>query len=305
MIRILSFILLVGTLSAQTVTLTEDPTGLRIDVDGRPFTQYRTSGSQRPHLYPVIGPNDVAITREYPWSKTDDHPHHSSIWIGHGKVNDTDFWLDGDENGRIQHTGFKDVTAAGSVASFTASSKWINPNGTAILQDERHIKVTALPQNARIIDITVMFEALDGEVIFQDTKEGTMAIRVAPVLSIREGTGKIITSAGIKNKKAWGTKAEWVSFYGPDPSGKPVSITMMDHPANLRHPTTWHARDYGLFAANPFGLHDFEKSDDETKGNFTLAPGSKLTQRYRILLQAGEPDLTALKQQFAEFTSAK
>jgi hypothetical protein len=152
--------------------------------------------------------------------------------------------------------------------------------------------------------MTLVFTAGEQDVTFEDTKEGTLAIRVAPILSMREGKRKIITSAGVKNKKAWGTRAEWVTYYGADPNNEEVSITLMDHPSNLRHPTTWHARDYGLLGANPFGLHDFEKSEDKTKGNHTLRSGSSMTQKHRLVIQPGAPDQAALRTLFEEFTRA-
>ena len=43
----------------------------------------------------------------------------------------------------------------------------------------------------------------------------------------------------------------------PDSAGTPQVVTLMDHPSNLRHPTWWHARDYGFMAANPFGRAAF------------------------------------------------
>jgi hypothetical protein len=292
---------LFGAVLAGPVVLTESSEGLAIVVEGKAFSTYRITGSQRPFMYPVMGPGGAALTRELPWTKSDDHPHHSSIWIGHGKVNDTDFWLNGDDNGKIEHTGFSNITSDDKGAAFTACARWVMPDGDVLMTDERRISLSVLPQGGRVMDWHITFKAGEEDVTFQDTKEGTMAIRVAPILSIREGEGKILTSAGIKNKKAWGTKAEWVCFYGKDPKGEQVTITMMDHPSNLRHPTTWHARDYGLFAANPFGLHDFEKSDDETKGNYVLKAGETLTQRYRIIIQSGEPDAEKLKGLFAEF----
>ena len=30
----------------------------------------------------------------------------------------------------------------------------------------------------------------------------------------------------------------------------PVTLAMLDHPKNVGFPTYWHARGYGLFAAN-------------------------------------------------------
>jgi len=295
---------LCSSLFAGDVTLAEEDGGLRVDVGGEVFTRYVIKGSQRPHLYPVIGPSGAGLTRTLPFTDQDDHPHHSSIWVGHGKVNDIDFWLDGEDNGRIEHTGFSDMVQAGGTASFTAKSRWITPDGDELMSDERRISITASEGGGRIIDLAITFTATGYDVLFEDTKEGTVAIRVAPVLSIREGKGQILTSAGVKNKKAWGTKAEWVSYFGADPKGEQVSITMMDHPANLRHPTTWHARDYGLLAANPFGLHDFERIDDKTKGNHKLAKGTSMTQRHRIVIEAGEPQQEKLRQSFVEFSQS-
>lgn len=292
-------------LQAGQVVLTEEEDGLRVDIDGKIFTRYVIKGSQRPHLYPVIGPSGAGLTRELPFSNMDDHPHHSSIWVGHGRINGVDFWLDGEDNGRIEHLGFSDLQSGEGRASFTAKSRWMTPDGDELLADERRFAITVLPEGGRGIDLSITFLATGDDVVFEDTKEGTVAIRVAPVLSIREGKGKILTSAGIKNKKAWGTKAEWVSFYGADPKGETVSITMMDHPSNLRHPTTWHARDYGLLGANPFGLHDFERVDDKTKGNHTIPRGSSLIQRYRTLIQRGDPDQALLRESFNAFSQTK
>ena len=300
-----SWVLLALPVLAEPVTLTPEGDHLRVDVGGQLFTRYMTTGSQRPHLYPVIGPSGAGLTRDYPAPDAGDHPHHSSIWIGHGKVSGVDFWLDGEDNGRIVHTGFKDVVSGENSASFTTTAQWVNPDGDVVLTDERRHTITAGPDGERSLDIAVTFKAGEDEVVFEDTKEGMMAIRVAPILSIREGKGKIVTSAGKTNKKAWGTKAEWVSYYGADPKGTEVVITMMDHPQNLRHPTPWHARDYGLLGANPFGLHDFERvKDNPTLGNHTIPAGGVLTQRYRILLQKGQPDQAALRRSFTQFSTA-
>jgi hypothetical protein len=301
---VLSFCI-ASAVHAQTVSITPDGPDLKIDIDGQLFTRYATTGSKRPHMYPVMGANGAALTRTYPIENKEDHPHHSSIWFAHGSVNGTDFWLDDPKAGTIKHTGFADVKAEGSSGSFTAHSQWVKPDGSEALTDERHITITALADGARQIDFTITLIAGAQDVTFEDTKEGSMAIRVAPCLSIKEGTGKIITSAGIKDKKVWGTKAEWVAYYGPDPKGEPATITMMDHPLNLRHPSTWHARDYGLFACNPFGLHDFEKSSDKTKGNHTIAKGSSMTQRYRILIQKGNPDKAKIGEVFTAFSATK
>ncbi|MEP6673188.1 MAG: PmoA family protein, partial [Chthoniobacter sp.] len=256
-----------ATLDAQTVAVARSGDGLRIEIDGALFTEYATSGTTNPNFYPVIGPDGVGLTREFPAPAgvTVDHPHHHSIWIAHDGVNGVNFWAVGPDAGHVEHTGFTNVKANGASASFTAQAKWLTPQGDVVLNDERRCIITALPEGARQIDLSVTLAANADAVTFRDTKEGTVAIRVAPWLAAsgnkyntQGGRGHILTSAGLADAKAWGTRAKWVSYYGPDPSGQPVCLTMMDHPANLRHPTWWHVRTYGLFAANPFGQHDFE-----------------------------------------------
>ncbi|MDB6120579.1 MAG: hypothetical protein JWO08_4360 [Verrucomicrobiaceae bacterium] len=311
--RILSALTLVTALSsfslhAQTVTIAPSDKGLRIDIDGKLFTEYMTKGTPRPCFYPVMGANDAEVTRPYPLKEgsKDDHPHHSSLWIAHGGVNGTDFWANGADKGRIETTELTDVKASGATASFTAKSKWVKANGDVALTDERHFAVTALADGARQFDLKVTFIASNGEVTFEDTKEGSMAIRVAPTMALKGGSGHILTSEGVEDVKAWGTKANWVAYYGPDPKGDKVTIAMMDGPGNLRHPTWWHVRDYGLFAANPFGQHDFEKDkENKTKGNYVLANGTSFTQHYRVLIQKGEPDVKALNAAYEAFTGAK
>ncbi len=315
-------LVLTTTLRAQQVTITPSEKGLRIEVDGALFTEYVTKDTQHPCFYPVIGPSGAGLTREYPpapGAKVD-HPHHSSIWIGHDGVNGVNFWYIWGTTGSIQTTALSDRKAEGNSASFHASSKWVTSAGEAVLRDERQFVITALPRGARQIDVKVTFLASEGDVTFRDSKEGTMGIRVAPTMTASPnkldqsgGGGHILTSEGATDAAAWGTRAKWVAYYGPDPRGQLASITMMDHPSNLRHPTWWHVRAYGLFAANPFGQSDFEAPRENekaitiggrgTKGNFTLTKGQSLTQRYRILLQSGPPNTSQLDSIFTSFQS--
>ena len=69
--------------------------------------------------------------------------------------------------------------------------------------------------------------------------------------------------------------------------GKTIGMAIFDHPSNPRHPTWWHARYYGLVAANPFGIHDFEKQPDGT-GDLTIPAGKSVTFRYRFLFHEGD-----------------
>jgi hypothetical protein len=97
--------------------------------------------------------------------------------------------------------------------------------------------------------------------------------------------------------------AAWIDNYGPV-DGEVVGIAIFDHPNNLRHPTRWHARTYGLLAANPFGEHHFPKdASAPEQGVVTLADGGELTLRYRVLLHAGDPDQARITKAYQAFAT--
>lgn len=323
-------VLVLGVISAaaqaQNVSIRPSERGMLIEVDGALFTEYVVRDTQRPYFYPVIGPNAAGVTREYPapGGVKFDHVHHSSIWFGHDGMNGVNFWGVSAGAGRVENTGFSEVKAEGNTASFSAKSRWLTAGGELVLEDERHFVVKALPGGARQMDVRLTFVASAGEVRFRDTKEGAMGIRVARSMAMaghkfapEEGRGHILTSAGKRDGLAWGTRGTWTSYFGPDPSGETVSVTMMDHPLNLNHPTWWHVRDYGLFAANPFGRSDFEATGEAlnqgptagergvSKVSHTIAGGTSLTQRYRILIEKGEPASAKLDAVFEAYSATR
>ncbi|MDF1814919.1 MAG: PmoA family protein, partial [Verrucomicrobiales bacterium] len=111
-----------------------------------------------------------------------------------------------------------------------------------------------------------------------------------------------INSEGEEGKAAWGKKAKWVHYYGTDGNGKPAGIAILDHPSNLRHPTWWHARHYGLFTANPFGQGNFEKETEVGAGDYTIKKGESLTFRYRSIFHEGAKDAIDLHAAFKAYS---
>lgn len=117
-----------------------------------------------------------------------------------------------------------------------------------------------------------------------DTKEGTLATRVAKALDSRPG--RMVNSEGAVGEKAvWGKRADWVDFSG-SVAGEDVGIAVFDHPRNLRHPIYWHARHYGLLGANPFGMREFTHGQHQD-GSYVITAGGSLTLRYRVLIHHG------------------
>lgn len=273
----------------------------RVDVslDGEAFTSLVFAGHPKPILFPILGPRGVPMTRSWPMvgdvdGEAHDHPHHESLWFMHGSVNGVDFWgHPADERGRrprVEQTGITRCVG-GETGVLETVNRWCLPDGSVVCTDDRRIEFFG-DATSRTIDYTITIHADHGPVTLGDTKEGTMAVRVRSSLQLkdREGSkgaaGHIVNSEGQKDVAAWGKKARWVDYHGPA-DGRTVGIAILDHPGNLRHPTHWHARDYGLFAANPFGLHDFTGSPPGS-GDHTIPAGGSLALRYRFVFHEGD-----------------
>ena len=139
----------------------------------------------------------------------------------------------------------------------------------------------------RTIDVAFKLRATEGDVVFGDTKEGTFAMRLHPALRVQGkiASGTLTDSEGRLGKEVWGKRARWVHDYGII-DGNDVGVAIFDHPSNLRHPTWWHARTYGLIAANPFGKHDFQGGPSGS-GDFVLKKGQEMTLRYQVIVHYG------------------
>src|SRR5690606_12705722 len=148
-----------------------------------------------------------------------------------------------------------------------------------VLRDERVVVFGRRAGGDRWIDFTITLQANDGDVTFGDTKEGTFAVRVADSMRVEaEQGGRFENSAGQVTGEAWGMPARWVDYTGPV-RGQTVGIAIMSHPASFRPEPRWHVREYGLFAANPFGEEDFPDDEAAEQGAVTIKRGDELTLR--------------------------
>jgi hypothetical protein len=321
MLAALVFLWLVVPAFAQEVTSEDTDDGTRILIDGELFCEVLTGPESRygdlprPILYPIIGPTGATMTRGYPMrddieGEAHDHPHHRSLWFAHGDVNGVDFWAQGEHKGRVvldEAIEFRrrntDVAFVNLVANFCSS------DGSVILESTQTHAFHVMEDGSRVIELIVGFFPGDnaGPVTFGDTKEGTMAIRTHPALRLvgEHATGHAVNSEGDTDRELWGKRAAWVAYWGTI-DGAVCGVAIFDHPENLRHPTWWHARDYGLIAANPFGIHDFEGAEPGT-GDYTLEWGETLTLRYRFVFFAGdaeEADIAGKYEQWVAETMA-
>jgi hypothetical protein len=281
------------TALAADFSVEKSEEGITVKVDGKLMTRYLVKSGAKPILWPLVGPTGQEVTRGYPMrpatpNERADHPHQRSFWFTHGMVNNVDFWSEGKNHGDIVHRAFLKVEG-GPRAVIETVNDWLAPGGQKVCEDQRTFTFGAT-NDARWIDVDLLVKATNGEVVFGDTKEGSFGLRVAGTMDVtaKKG-GRIVNSEGKTDAAAWGQPAAWVDYQG-HVAGETVGIAIV--------------RDYGLFAANPFGLHDFLNSK-EVDGSHKIAAGGTMSLRYRILLHRGDEKQGRVAEVFAEYSKSK
>ena len=302
--------------AAAKVVLDRQDDRVAVTVEGEEFTTYRFTGHDKPILYPLCAPGGVPLTRSWPIEKgvagePEDHPHHESLWFTHGSVNGHDFWAPrahgAGPDGPIPHVEHVSIDRceSGETGILMTTSRWVDPDRKPVLTEHRTMVFSA-DETARSIEVTLELVADSGPVTFGDTKEGSFALRVRPQLQPKDSNGsqgaggRLVNSEGLVDGAAWGKRARWVDYSGTI-DGKAYGIAMLDHPANLRHPTWWHAREYGLSGANPFGIHDFA-GEPEGAGNYTIPPGETLVLRYLVVFHEGDAGAAGIDRRWKRWT---
>lgn len=283
--------------TALSITLTKHTDRVSVAVGGEPFTEYRFAGDSKPYLYPLLAPGGLHVTRRWPVEEVAgedrDHPHHRGSWFAHGAVNGHDFWTGEGGKSTIEVT---EVTSAVD-ATVRVKQVWKH-DGVAVLSESRVMHFSGT-RDTRTIDFEITLSSSESDVVFGDTKEGTFAIRLAETLRLTGGRakGKARNSEGIEGAAIWGKRARFVEYSGPLVENEETidcSVALYDAKQNPRHPTWWHARDYGLFAANPFGNHDFEKKP-AGEGDLVVKRGESVKFCYRLVIARGKPSLADLE----------
>ena len=282
---------------------------VRVEINGKLFTEYlfKDEESDFPYFYPVIGPTGVNITRHWPMAEGEneahDHNNHRSLWVMHASVNNFDFWhQDGDE--RILHDEFLEISSGNEFGVIKSRNNWVAEEDNIVCTDTRTYKFYNRP-DGQMIDFEITIHASNGKLTLGDTEEALLAIRVASTMRVSGAVGKghIINSEGDKDRKAWGKRAVWCDYHGPL-NDEMVGVAIFDHPENPRHPTWWHVRHYGLFAANAFGISSFEKKPKET-GNFTINDGESATFKYRLYFHKGDEKQGKVAERYSEYAQTK
>lgn len=323
--------------SEKGVRVVKNESSRRVDVlvDGQPFTSYIWPETlTKPVLYPLRTAQGTIITRGFPLDPRPgervDHPHHVGLWLDYGNVNGVDFWNNSialppeqqKKMGTVVHRRITRASGGKDRGQLDVEMEWVMPDGQPILREATTFVFHAGP-NLRAVDRITTLTALDKRVVFHDDKEGMLGMRVrreleqpsneplvftdtsgrptaVKVMNNDGVTGLYRSSEGKTGEAVWGTRARWTMLTGKVDQ-ESITMVILDHPKNLGFPTYWHARGYGLFAANPLGQEVF--SNGREKLNFTLEPKQSVTFRYRLLILSDPTTPNKVEEQYRRFVN--
>ena len=312
-----------GAQSNETVIIRKSGKD-KIDVliGGQPFTSLLYGANiEKPVLYPLHASNGTIVTRGFPLNprpgEPTDHPHHLGTWFNFENVNGLDFWnnsyaIPAEKKrlyGWIKTDRITEIKS-GKTGVLAYHANWTNQANSILLEENTTFYFSGNRSQRTIDRITTL--TADTTVVFNDAKDGMLGLRLARELQmpattdqkftddkgnatiVKAGEDKIsngnyLTSEGKTGDAAWSTRGVWCKVYGKMGRDS-VSIAIIDHPENPNYPTFWHARGYGLFAANPLGEKVF--TNGRSAKNLTLQKGQSVTFRYRIIIQDGNTTLS-------------
>jgi hypothetical protein len=287
------------------VSVTQEANHLHVEMNGAPFTDYWFGTREdrpyvRPFFYPILASDGTPATSDQYNVPKGDHPHHQSMWVAHEDVDGVNHWLIvGKPQAQQKHLGFDKVSDDG----FVEKLEWDDPQRKPQLDETRSVRFIPYDDGSRGVDLTVaLTPAGETAVTLHDAKDaGLCAVRLIKAIS---DTATITNSVGQTGEKAcWGKPADWCDESGTI-NGKPYGIAMFDAPGNYGHPTHWHVRQYGLLAANPFGLHEFDpKNVPKGAGDLKIEPGKTVTFHYRVIVHIGDAAAARLDEKFKQFAA--
>jgi len=324
--RILCWVTLVVAIapaawSADEVTAVIAPGQVGIRVNGEPFAVYNHgTGLAKPYIYPLRAPGGHVINTVAPF----DHKHHKGVWVGVEEVNGINFWggkyqqQDAVEpapaSERIETAHVDTKPAANGGLTLAVHNLWQGEGGKTVAHEKTSI--TVYPNRLMVYDITL--QAGDEVVNFKDTKEGFLAIRVAPTMNEKTAVrvkdedrkrtatqayqqlaGRIVNAEGeVGEETCWGKTSAWVDYSGLV-DGNLVGVALFDHPGNFRK-SRYHVRGYGLFAISPFGEKVYSKGQSDAPP-ISLQPGQSLNVKYGLFAHQGDEQTGKVAEAYQKF----
>ena len=308
---------------APEVTLTPLGDRVRVEIGGQPFTEYiYGNGASRSYCFPILAADGTPLTRNFPMRKVageeTDHPGAApSISPQRGRrrrflerrrgdngaapANKGHTVVEGPVETSSGPVGVITCTTAGWTMTACRSAPTIGPSGftpappaaSSISRSPCTRRRTAAADRRR-----------------QGWHHGRAAGRMADHGPQDQGRPRRRHRRrrhreGRPGSPGLGKRADWANYHA-EHGGRTYGVAIFDHPDDLRHPTWWMARDYGLFGANPFGEHDYEEPPGPAApGDYTIPAGGSLTLRYRFYFHLGDEQAADVAGNYAEYAAGR
>jgi len=265
--------------------MTPDGTGYRLSWNDQVFAEFVPGDEKtpRPYFHRLTTPSGRVVTRNHPplaGRDKVDHPHmHPGFWLALADLNGVDFWrLKGRVLSQVQQPIDKD--------GFTTRERYFNAAGQEIATGTTRYRFARQPEGV-LIDATLELQSPDG-LTLGDQEEMGFGVRVATPLNVENG-GQILNSHGQKNgAEVWGKTAKWCDYSGRI-DGQDCGLLLVPHAGKFR-PSWFHARDYGLLVANPFGRKAFGQGE---ASHVVVPANTSFRWGVSLLIHEGAIDLAA------------
>ena len=246
----------------------------------------------KPFINPIFTPDGKNMLRDpLPPYIDGEHPWQRGLTLMQGAINGVDCWGEFDRPGFGRTVQDEMSINQGPLSLSIATGNTWYEGDRPLMSDRRWYRLFDTNRDAVILDILFTVITDHGPVTIGSTKEGGfLNIRVNPTMNASEN-GRMFNSYGANDEiGCWSRRAQWMDYYGPI-GQETVGFAIFDHPDNLRYPTAWHVRDYGLFAANCWMLWD----------DYHCAANTETSFRWRIVIHTGDTKSAAIANRFLDY----
>lgn len=291
--------LVLGFLTLSDTAIAQEPMRIAIEADAvsvrqgqRSLLCYRYEDVPfKPYVQQLYSPSGINVLRDAPF----DHLHHHALMFAVA-VDGVNFWEEQNEPGRQLHKRFGDmkIDKSGDApeAGFTEQIDWINPRSQELLLKERRtIKVCQMDDvKVTLLSWQSSLGVPSGKKSMMLTGSHYFGLGLRFLESLDAG-GQFLNAAGQAGDVVRGAerlaRADWCA-YSAEADGKPVTIAILGHPDNMRHPTHWFTMTTPFaYLAATLNLH---------KEPLEVTSDKPLVLRYAVAVWDGRIDKSKIDQ---------
>ena len=266
---------------------------VEVSLGQSPFmTFHHGAGYPKPFINPILTPGGVNMLREpLPAYSEGEHPWQRGLTLMQGAINGVDCWGEFDRPGFGRTVQDEMSIHQGPLSLVIATGNTWYEGERPLMSDRRWYRLFDTGRDAVVLDVLFTLVADRGPVTIGSTKEGGfLSIRVNPSMNA-SGDGRMRNVYGADDETGcWSRRAHWMDYCGPV-GDETAGFAVFDHPDNLRYPTAWHVRGYGLFAANCWMVWD----------DHLCAADTETTFRWRVVIHGGDTHEAAIADRFLDY----